>query len=106
MAKSFRKFYDNLPKKRRKKIEKKAQKELAKMPLAELRKARNLTQQQIAETLDVSQASVSKMEKQADNYVSTLRRYIKASGGTLHLVASFPDGRSMQIENIGEIEAR
>jgi DNA-binding XRE family transcriptional regulator len=57
--------------------------------LAELRKARALTQVQIAENLDVSQAQVSRIEKQADLYLSTLARYIEATGGRLEINAIF-----------------
>jgi transcriptional regulator with XRE-family HTH domain len=59
--------------------------------LAALRKARDLTQEQLAEELEVPQGSVSKVERQADMYVSTLRRYIEAMGGALYIVAHFPD---------------
>jgi hypothetical protein len=45
----------------------------------------------LARTLDIEQGSVSKIESRDDMYVSTLREYIKALGGELKLVASFPD---------------
>jgi hypothetical protein len=37
------------------------------------------------------QATISKLERREDMYVSTLREYVKALGGELKLVASFPD---------------
>jgi hypothetical protein len=40
----------------------------------------------------VEQAAISKLERREDMYVSTLREYVKALGGELKLVASFPDG--------------
>jgi len=64
---------------------------LATLPLAELRKARDLTQAQLADELDVPQGGISKLERQADMYLSTLRRYIEAMGGELNIVAHFPD---------------
>jgi hypothetical protein len=30
-------------------------------------------------------------------YLSTLRKYVEALGGELHLVASFPEGRKFEI---------
>ncbi len=60
--------------------------------LAQLRSARQLTQTQLAKTLGVSQAQVSRVENQADLYLSTLRSYIQAIGGDLELRAMFPDG--------------
>lgn len=65
---------------------------LAEMPLQELRKALELTQQQVAASLGVNQVAVSKMESQTDMYVSTLRRFVEAMGGELRIVAHFPKG--------------
>ncbi|MGH2559651.1 MAG: helix-turn-helix domain-containing protein [Thermomicrobiales bacterium] len=59
--------------------------------LAELRNQRGLTQEAVAEALDVSQTRVSRIERQDDLYLSTLREYVVALGGELHLSAVFPD---------------
>jgi DNA-binding XRE family transcriptional regulator len=59
--------------------------------LADVRRARDLTQQELARTLDVSQAQVSRIEHQADLYLSTLAGYIQAMGGHLELVGVFED---------------
>jgi transcriptional regulator with XRE-family HTH domain len=77
---------------------------LAEMPLQELRQARNLTQEQLAESLSVKQAAVSKLEKRTDMYVSTLRNFIRAMGGDLEIIAKFPDGAVQinQFVDIGE----
>jgi len=64
---------------------------LVEMQLQELRKARNVTQISVAQTMRVEQATISKLEHRDDMYVSTLREYVKALGGELKLVASFPD---------------
>jgi hypothetical protein len=65
---------------------------LASMPLDKMRKARSLTQVAVAERLQVDQGSVSKLEGRTDMYLSTLREYVEALGGTLELRADFPDG--------------
>ena len=39
-----------------------------------------------------SEASVSKLERRADMYISTLRGFVEAMGGELEIVARFPDG--------------
>ena len=65
---------------------------LAEMPLQELRRARNLSQQQLAAQLDTTQPEVSKIERRVDMYVSTLRNFIQAMGGELEIIARFPDG--------------
>jgi len=64
---------------------------LVEMQLQELRKARNVTQVEVAKAMSVEQAAVSKLERREDMYLSTLRDYVKALGGELKLVASFPD---------------
>jgi hypothetical protein len=43
--------------------------------------------------MNIKQASISKMEGQTDMYISTLRKYVKAMGGELEIVATFPEGR-------------
>ena len=87
---------ENLQKKINPKVlaaaEKKAQTILASMPLQELRHARQLSQEQLAEILDVRQASISKLERRADMYISTLRNFIRAMGGELEINAVFPEG--------------
>lgn len=65
---------------------------LVEMQLQTLRKSRNVTQVVVAQSMRVEQAAVSKVEHRDDMYVSTLRDYIEALGGTLKLVASFPEG--------------
>ena len=65
---------------------------LAEMPLHELRRARALTQRDLAESLKVNQPAVAKLERRADVYVSSLRSYIEAVGGRLRIVAEFPEG--------------
>ena len=64
----------------------------AELPLAELRQARLYSQKQLAEELHVQQPAVAKMEKKADMYISTLRRFVEAMGGKLVISAHFPDG--------------
>ena len=65
---------------------------VAEMPLHELRRARALTQQDLAQTLKVNQPAIAKLERRADVYVSSLRSYIEAMGGKLIIVAEFPEG--------------
>ena len=92
MAKSFKNLIDKMSKKRREKIEERAQEILLGIALQELRKMRKLTQQQLADGLNLNQAALSKIENQADMQVSTLRRILSAMGGRLKIIAQFPDG--------------
>jgi DNA-binding XRE family transcriptional regulator len=61
------------------------------LALAEAREQRNVTQKDIAEILGVSQANVSRIEREEDVYLSTLRKYVEALGGRLEVSAVFPD---------------
>lgn len=76
---------------------------LAEMPLYELRHARKLSQETLGKILGKGQASVSKLERRADMYVSTLRSMIAAMGGELDIIARFPDG-AVRINQFGDLE--
>jgi DNA-binding transcriptional regulator YiaG len=65
--------------------------------LSQLRKARGLTQEAMADLLGVSQAEVSKMERRSELYIGTLRRFIEAMNGELVLAARFADGVEVPI---------
>jgi DNA-binding XRE family transcriptional regulator len=76
----------------RKKIEARAAELIAEeMTLRELRRARKLTQVRMAKALGVTQDSVSRLEKRSDLLLSTLRKTVEALGGSLSLVAEFPN---------------
>ncbi|MCY7303752.1 MAG: helix-turn-helix domain-containing protein [Thermoleophilia bacterium] len=60
--------------------------------LGALRRARSLTQQRVADVLEMTQPEVSKLEQRRDVRVSTLRAYVAALGGQLALSARFADG--------------
>ena len=74
----------------------------AEMDLADVRRAMKLSQEEIGQTLQINQGSVAKIEKRADMYVSTLRRFIEAMGGELEIVARFPD-YSVKIRNFADL---
>jgi len=71
------------------------------MTLEELRRARSLTQEEVAEALTVGQPAVAKLEKRGDMHVGNLRRYVEALGGTLEITAHFAD-TTVVITNVGE----
>lgn len=102
MRRKFREYYDALPVDRRARIEAEVDRFEAEMRLRELRNARDLSQADVAQSLDTDQGNVSRLEQQADMYVSTLRRYLEALGGTLEIVAHFPD-RDVRITQFREL---
>ena len=93
-----------MPRQRRARVARIAKTLRAEMDLAQLREARALSQAALGEILHVEQPAVAKLEKRADMYVSTLRRFIKAMGGELEIVARFPDGdvRIGNFRNLGK----
>ena len=92
MAKPFRSLRDKMSPEAQAAAEQKTQALLEGLPLQELRQARQLSQEQLAAILQVKQASISKLERRTDMYISTLRQFIAAMGGELEIVAKFPDG--------------
>jgi len=75
------------------------------MDLAEVRRALKLSQEEIGQTLQIKQGSVAKIEKRADMYVSTLRRFIEAMVGELEIVARFPD-HAVKIKNFADLNEK
>jgi transcriptional regulator with XRE-family HTH domain len=75
----------------RRRIEAKAQRLAEDLHLSQLRKARGLTQETMADLLGVSQAEVSKIERRTELYVGTLRKFIEAMNGELVIAARFAD---------------
>ena len=71
--------------------------------LVELRKARDLTQTQLAKDLSISQVSVARMEKRSDLLISTVRSYVEAMGGELNLVVRFPGKKPVVLKGLGDI---
>ncbi len=96
-----------LPPERRRRIEERAAGLVGEeMTLRELRKARALTQANVARELGISQDAVSRLEKRSDLLLSTLRRTVEAMGGSLSLIARFPDRPPVELAGIAEQDAR
>ena len=76
----------------------KAAEMLTEMTLSELRKSRGITQNKVAEKLNMKQPSVAQLESREETYISTLRDYLHALGGELEITASFPDGTRVIID--------
>jgi len=71
--------------------------------LKALREIAGRSQEQIARSLGVKQPSVLKMERQADLYLSTLRRFVEAAGGTLELRVELPGKGVLRLTGMGDI---
>jgi hypothetical protein len=74
--------------------------------LEAVRKLAGKTQAQIAAALGKKQPSVQKMEKQADFYVSTLRRFVEAAGGTVEIRISLPGHATVRLETFEALNGK
>jgi hypothetical protein len=93
-----------LPAARRKKIQARTDQLIREeMTLRELRKAKSITQAELARVLNVNQEQVSRLEQRTDLHISTLRRQIEAMGGELMILASFPNLEPIKLVGIGDI---
>jgi len=106
MARNFKELQAKMDPASRADNKRRVREELQRMALEELRGARQLTQADMAEMLDVPQSSISRIERRADMYLSTLRNYIHAVGGELRIQAVFPDGGTVVIDRFGEYDWR
>ncbi len=71
--------------------------------LKALRQLAERSQEQIAQALGVKQPSVLKIERQTDLYLSTLRRFVEAAGGTLELRVELPGTGVIHLTGMGEL---
>lgn len=93
-----------LPPARQRKVEARAQELIAEeLTLQDLRKAQKLTQEQMATVLNIGQDSISRLEKRSDMMLSTMRSYVEAMGGSLELVARFPNRAPVIIDSMKDV---
>jgi DNA-binding XRE family transcriptional regulator len=105
MAIPFDEVIATLPIEEQEAIERRTQELIAEyMTLQDLRKARHLTQEQMAQFLGVRQDSISKLEKRTDLLLSTIRSYVEAMGGKLELRAEFPDRPPVVLKGLADLD--
>ncbi len=101
MAKNYRELQAKMSATARARAAAKAEAFAETMALDELREARRLTQEHLAERLGVNQSAISKLERRADMYLSTLQHTVEAMGGQLEIRAVFPEG-VVRLRGLGE----
>ena len=105
MARSVKEIIAELPPERQAAIEARFQELKQEVEsLRELRHIAGKAQEDIATALNIKQPSVSKLEKQADMYLSTLRGYVEAIGGKLELTVKLPSRPALHLRNLGDLE--
>jgi transcriptional regulator with XRE-family HTH domain len=105
MARNFREVREKMAPERQEQIRKRTKEVLAELPLQELRQARALSQEELAEVLGLNQATISKLERRTDMYLSSLRRFVEAMGGELEITANFPEGK-VRIQLFEDLEEK
>ncbi|HAU1388258.1 TPA: helix-turn-helix transcriptional regulator [Legionella pneumophila] len=104
MNRSLNDKLNSLSAERKNEIEKRSTQLIAEeMTLRDLRLALEKTQVDLGETLHMKQEGISRLEKRSDMLISTLNKYISAMGGTLKLMAEFPDRAPVEIHGIADI---
>lgn len=103
MARNLNDFIAELPPERQAEIE--ARYQVLKQEVEGLREMRQIAgkaQEDIATALNIKQPSVSKIEKQADMYLSTLRSYVEAIGGKLELTVKLPGRPALRLQGLSD----
>ena len=91
MAKSFKNLRDKMSPESKNLSAEISQKLGEEIRLTELRNALGINQEELGELLNKKQAAISRLERRSDMHISTLREFIKALGGKLEIIATFPD---------------
>jgi predicted XRE-type DNA-binding protein len=60
-------------------------------------------QADIAPAVHIKQPSVSRIEKQTDMYLSTLRNCVKAIGGELEFIVRLPSHPPLRLQSLGDV---
>jgi transcriptional regulator with XRE-family HTH domain len=104
MGRTLSEFISSLPEEDQRQIEEEFQRLKQEVEsLRELRRATGKAQADIAAALKIKQPSVSKIEKQADMYISTLRSYVEAIGGELELTVRLPSRPPLRLLQLGDM---
>lgn len=104
MVRMLKEVLDALPPKRRADINRRFDELVNEVEsLKELRRISEMSQAKIAETLKISQPAVSKIEKQTDMYLSTLRSYVEAMGGELDVIIRLPNRTPVRVRSLEDV---
>ena len=106
MGRTLDEVMSTLPEERRERIDARLQELKDEVEgLGELRRMAGKAQADVASALNIKQPSVSKIEKQADLYLSTLRSYVEAVGGQLDLVVRLPSHPPLHLRYLGDVSS-
>ncbi|TYG33451.1 helix-turn-helix domain-containing protein [Lonepinella koalarum] len=93
---TLKEFIAEMPIERQEKIKRESERMLMELRLAEIREELELSQQQLAKELNISQPSVLALEKRGNDIrLSSVKRYVEAMGGKLSLSVALPTGKTV-----------
>ena len=103
MGRTLDQVIAELPPERRERVEARYQELKREVEgLRELRELAGKAQTDVASALNIKQPSVSKIERQTDMYLSTLRSYVEAIGGKLELIVTLPKRPALHLQQLGD----
>lgn len=82
-----------------------AMRDLAQIELADLREALQVSQEELARRLKVTQAAISRLERRPNVLLESIANYIAALGGRLELHAVLPN-RTVRLTHVIEAAGR
>jgi len=104
MVRTLKEVLDALPPDEREDIDRRFQELVNEVEsLRELRRISEMSQARIAQALNISQPAVSKIEKQTDMYLSTLRGYVEAMGGELDVIVRLPGRGPVKVRSLEDV---
>jgi transcriptional regulator with XRE-family HTH domain len=108
-------YIKKLPAAERSAIAEGASQKIAAIRLQQVREAAGLTQEEVAQRMGVTQASLSRLEHRPDVKLSNIRKYIEAVGGRLEVSVVMPGraargtvspGKSRNVKKVRSMEHR
>ena len=97
-------IWDTLPDERKQRVLAQADEMRAEyLTLQEVRNRAGLTQVNVSQTLGIPQSNVSRLEHSSDMLLSTLRSYVEAIGGHLHLVVELPGEPAIILDKLSDL---
>lgn len=102
MTVSLEDILNQMPEEERAQVFRRAEEIRQEINLREMRRLRKITQTRLSKRLKIGQEGISRIERRADLYLSTLRSYVEGVGGKLSLVVEFPDRAPVVLTGFGD----
>lgn len=99
MSVNFKDLLTELPAEKQAKVKEMAEEMRMELQLHRIREELEISQQQIAEALNIKQPSVAALEKRGNDVrLSSVKRYVEAMGGVLNLSVQLPTGKTVSFD--------